>query len=133
MHSHLSTERAFLNDCLNHNQNSAILRTKISTVTSSIYYSRYGNVGPQADQMPLSNVALAAVFEMWVRVLMPLKTHRVDNLMHLKLVVAQSPHVGVTWKLREGGIVQTSSSSPDRCSKLRDPLSTLLLLPEVQR
>ncbi|GFT31175.1 HTH_48 domain-containing protein [Trichonephila clavipes] len=44
---------------------------------------------------------MAGVVELGNRVLMPLKTHRVDGLMHVKSVEALSPPVGVVWTLGE--------------------------------
>ncbi|GFT91406.1 hypothetical protein TNCV_4285641 [Trichonephila clavipes] len=41
------------------------------------------------------------VVESWVRVLVPMKTHRVEGLMHVNSVVAQSLHVDVVWKFEQ--------------------------------
>ncbi|GFX20306.1 hypothetical protein TNCV_1438651 [Trichonephila clavipes] len=59
------------------------------------------------------------VVELWVRVLMSLKTHREEELMHVKCVASQSPYVGMVGKLGEWLPAQVPSLSLDRDSKLR--------------
>ncbi|GBM73501.1 hypothetical protein AVEN_74764-1 [Araneus ventricosus] len=51
-----------------------------------------------------------------------LKIRRVWGLLQAKSYVgAKRPPVGVAWKFGEGVPAQVSSSSSDRCSKLRGP------------
>ncbi|GFW01146.1 hypothetical protein TNCV_1763841 [Trichonephila clavipes] len=48
-----------------------------------------------------------------------LKTHRVEDLMHVKPVETRNPPYGVVWKFKEEVPAQVSTSLLDRGSKLR--------------
>ncbi|GFV62104.1 hypothetical protein TNCV_4109071 [Trichonephila clavipes] len=65
----------------------------------------------------------------WAGSLMPLKSYSVEELMHVKFVVAQSPPVGFVGKFGErSGNSLVSSSSLDRHSSLRGPSPIGLML-----
>ncbi|GFW26481.1 hypothetical protein TNCV_1164171 [Trichonephila clavipes] len=60
---------------------------------------------------------------------MPLKTRRVEEMIHVRSVEVQSPPVGVMWKFGEGLAAQVSFSSLSHGSKLRDssPIALVFL------
>ncbi|GFS91177.1 hypothetical protein TNCV_2215061 [Trichonephila clavipes] len=64
-----------------------------------------------------------------VRVLVPLKTQRVEVLLHISSVEAQRPLPGVGNVISESVVpAQVSSSSLDHGSKLRGPSSITIVL-----
>ncbi|GFW01273.1 hypothetical protein TNCV_5029291 [Trichonephila clavipes] len=72
---------------------------------------------------------IVSVVELWVRVLMSQKTHRVERLMHTPFMEVQNPHIGTVWKLEEKVPAQASSSSLDHKSQLRGSVPKAPVLP----
>ncbi|GFU64250.1 hypothetical protein TNCV_3927311 [Trichonephila clavipes] len=58
------------------------------------------------------------------RVVMPVKTCRVENLMHVKPVMKQNPPVGVVWRFGKENASSGMSPSNERSKKLQGIIAT---------
>ncbi|GFY11080.1 hypothetical protein TNCV_4470661 [Trichonephila clavipes] len=58
--------------------------------------------GAVSDRDFVSHVVMVGVTKLWVRVLVPLKTRHVEELMYTKSVKTQSPPFGMMWNFENG-------------------------------
>ncbi|GFV73006.1 hypothetical protein TNCV_1734741 [Trichonephila clavipes] len=100
--------------------------TKAIIPTSSLYEATQGVLTRMASRHGYELVT--GTVKSRVRNLVPLRTCRVERLMHVKSAEVQSPPVGMVLKVRRGVPAQVSFSSLDLSSKLLGPSPIFFVL-----